>query len=136
MQRHGFESEMSLVMINCLLIEKNASERHRLSEILSGLGLQCSESSGAEEGLKTCQDTHPDVVMMEATTAKAAKDFMRLVGFQGRRTGKPVVILYADCPDMGIMADTIMDGAADFLMKPFDRDLLQFKLQQAGVLPH
>jgi two-component system, chemotaxis family, chemotaxis protein CheY len=135
-QRYGFESEASLVMINCLLIEKNPSERLRLSEIISGLGLSCSESSGAEEGLKFCQDQHPDVVMMEATTTEAAKEFMRLVGYQGRRTGRPVVILYADRPDMAIMADSIMDGAADFLMKPFDRDLLQFKLQQAGVLPH
>jgi two-component system, chemotaxis family, chemotaxis protein CheY len=135
-QLHAFESEMSIVMINCLLIEKNPTERLRLSQIISGLGLSCSESAGAEEGIKYCQDKQPDVVMMAATSAKDAKDFMRLVGYHGRRIGRPVIILYADQPDMIDMADSIMDGAADFLMKPFDRDLLQFKLQQAGVLPH
>jgi two-component system, chemotaxis family, chemotaxis protein CheY len=127
---------MSVVMINCLLIEKNAGERHRLSQLLLGLGLNCSESAGAEEGIKYCQSKRPDVVVMEATTAKAAKDFMRLIGYQGRNSGRPVVILYAEKQDVETMANTIMDGVSDFLMKPFDRDLLQFKLQQAGVLPH
>lgn len=130
------ESEMSYVMINCLLIDKNPLERHRLSQILHGLGVNCSEREGAEEGIKFCQDQRPDFVMMEATTAAATKDFLRLVGYQGHRSRRPVVIFYADLPDVDTMAETIMDGASDFLMKPFDRDLLQFKLQQAGVLPH
>ncbi len=130
------ESEVSLVMINCLLIEKNPTERQRLSQILVGLGLNCSETAGAEDGIRHCHDQHPDVVVMEATTAKAAKDFMRLVGYKNLTTKKPVVILYADHTDVELMANSIMDGASDFLMKPFDRDLLQFKLQQAGVLPH
>ena len=123
-------------MINCLLIDKNPTERHRLSQILLGLGVNCSEREGAEDGLKFCQDQKPDVVMMEATTAAATRDFLRLVGHSGRRSRRPVVIFYADLPDVDTMAETIMDGASDFLMKPFDRDLLQFKLQQAGVLPH
>lgn len=135
-RQSSLESEMSYVMINCLLIDKNPLERHRLSQILHGLGVNCSEREGAEEGIKFCQDQRPDFVMMEATTAAATKDFLRLVGYQGHRSRRPVVIFYADLPDVDTMAETIMDGASDFLMKPFDRDLLQFKLQQAGVLPH
>jgi two-component system, chemotaxis family, chemotaxis protein CheY len=135
-QSHVVMSETSQVMINCLLIEKNPTERQRLAQILSGLGIACSETAGAEEGIRYCHDQRPDVVVMEATTAKAAKDFMRLLGYKGRNNKRPVVILYADQPDVDSMANSIMDGVADFLMKPFDRDLLQFKLQQAGVLPH
>jgi two-component system, chemotaxis family, chemotaxis protein CheY len=122
-------------MISCLLIEKNPSDRVHLVQILSGLGIECAETSGAEEGIRFCQNQKPDVVVMDASAAGLAKDFMRLVQYQGRRTKRPVVILYADKPDVGSMTDSIMDGASDFLMKPFDRDLLQFKLQQAGVLP-
>ena len=29
---------------------------------------------------------------------------------------------------------SILQGAADVLMKPFDREILQFKLRQAGIL--
>ncbi len=122
-------------MINCLLIEENPTERQRLAHILAGLGLSCFEREGAEDGIRFCQDSRPDVIVMHATTAKVTKEFMRLVGYQGRSARRPVVILYADQPDVDVMANSIMDGVTDFLMQPFDQDLLQFKLQQAGVLP-
>lgn len=123
-------------MVNCLLIDKNASERQRLVGILSGLGLKCDERAGTEEGIRFCHERRPDVVVMEASGMTATKEFLRLVKYQGRTTRRPVVILYADTPDLEAMGETIMDGASDFLMMPFDGDLLRFKLEQAGVLPH
>ena len=123
-------------MLSCLLIDKNPNERRRLTQLLSGLGLFCHERDGAEEGIRFCQERKPDVVVMEASGLPAAKEFLRLVRYQNRTTKRPVVILYADKPDLEAVGESIMDGAADFLMKPFDRDLLQFKLEQAGVLPH
>jgi two-component system, chemotaxis family, chemotaxis protein CheY len=123
-------------MVNCLLIDKNPTERQRLSKILSGLGLQCEERSGADEGIRFCHERKPEVVVMEASGVTATKEFLRLVKYQGRTSRRPVVILYAAQPDILAMGDTIMDGAADFLMMPFDSELLQFKLAQAGVLPN
>jgi len=32
------------------------------------------------------------------------------------------------------MGEAIREGAAEFLLKPFDRDLLKFKLRQSGVI--
>jgi two-component system, chemotaxis family, chemotaxis protein CheY len=122
-------------MINCLLIDKNPNERQRLLQILSGFGLNCEERAGAAEGIRYCHERRPEVVVMEASGLTATKEFLRLVKHQGRSTRRPVVILYADQPDMDAMGESIMNGAADFLLMPFDRDLLRFKLQQAGVLP-
>ena len=54
-----------------------------------------------------------------------------------RRTARgknTVVILYANEPDAEEIGQSIMEGAADFIMQPFDLELLQFKLRQAGVL--
>ncbi len=123
-------------MINCLLIDKNPNERQRMLQILNGLGLNCDERSGAEEGIRFCHERRPDVVVMEASGVPAVKEFLRLVRYQGQKTSRPVVILYASKPDIADMGETIMQGAADFLMMPVDRELIQFKLQQAGVLTH
>jgi two-component system, chemotaxis family, chemotaxis protein CheY len=123
-------------MVDCLLIDKNPGERQRLMNILSGLGLECAERSGAEEGIEFCNERHPDVVVMEASRLSATKEFLRLVKYQGQKIRRPVVILYAERSDMEAMGETIIEGAADFLMMPFDRDLLRFKLEQAGVLTH
>ncbi len=121
-------------MVNCLLIDKNPAERQRLHQILGGIGIHCEERDGAEAGIRFCQESNPDIVMMEASGVTATKEFLRLVRYQGRQTQRPVIILYADKPNMETVGETIIDGAADFLVKPFDRELLIFKLEQAGVI--
>ena len=123
-------------MVNCLLIDKNPAERQRLHQILGGVGIHCEERDGAEEGIRYCQDSNPDIVVMEASGVTATKEFLRLVRYQGRQSSRPVVILYADKPNMASVGETIIEGAADFLVKPFDRELLLFKLEQAGVISH
>ena len=123
-------------MVNCLLIDKNPKERQRLAQMLCSLGLSCEEREGADEGIIFCHESNPDVVVMEATGVAAAKEFLRLVKYQGRNTRRPVVIFYANKLNLESVGETIIEGAADFLAKPFDRDLLQFKLEQAGVFQH
>ncbi len=121
-------------MVECLLIDKDVNERKRVSLLLSDLGLNFTESSVAAEGLKYCNDNSPDVVVMAASAeGMAPSDFIRQV----RRTSrgkKPVVILYASEPDAEEIGHSILEGAADFIMQPFDRELLQFKLHQAGII--
>jgi DNA-binding NtrC family response regulator len=123
-------------MVNCLLIDRNAGERQLILQILNGLGLNCDERSGTDEAIRFCNERHPDVVLMEASRVSSAKDFLRMVKNKNREAKAPVVILYANTPDVSAMGDTIMQGAADFLMMPMTRDLLQFKLAQAGVALH
>jgi DNA-binding NtrC family response regulator len=123
-------------MVNCLLIDKNPGERQNMMQILNALGLNCEERAGAEEGIQFCHERRPEVVVMEASGLAAAKEFLRLVKYQDRSVTRPIVILYANKPDMAAMGETIMEGAADFIMMPVTRDLLQFKLAQAGVVTH
>jgi two-component system, chemotaxis family, chemotaxis protein CheY len=122
------------VMVECLLIDKDPTERKRVSQLLGDLGLNFTESSAAIDGLKYCNDNFPELVVMAASTeGMAPSDFIRQV----RRTPrgkKTVVILYADEPDADEIGQSILEGAADFIMQPFDRELLQFKLHQAGVI--
>lgn len=121
-------------MVSCLLIDRNAGERQRLSGFMAELGFACTALLGAEDGIRFCLDHQPDVVVMEASALDDAREFLRVTGSTHRRTGRPVVILYADKPDFETMGESILEGAAEFLLKPFDRDLLKFKLRQSGVL--
>ena len=121
-------------MTKCLLIDGDSKESRRLRQLLDGLGLDTVKASQPEEALQYCNDNAPDVVMLAAVGADLRpKDFVRLL----RRNvhGKnPVVFLYADTPDTEMIGQSILQGASDVLMQPFDRDLLQFKLRQAGVI--
>lgn len=126
--------EGNALMTSVLLIEDNKAERQRLSSMLDGLGLELAQSAAAEEALQYCNDNAPDVVMLAAGLAgRRSKDLVKKL----RRSGKgksPVVFLYAETADTDMIGQSILQGAADVLFKPFDRDLLQFKLRQAGVI--
>lgn len=120
-------------MTMCLLIDEDGRGRQHLEQMLAGLGLQTSLTSGADDAVRFCNDNSPDVVMVSARASGGApREFVKRLRLTTR--GKPpVVFLFADTPDTEMFGQTILEGAADVLMMPFDRDLLHFKLRQAGI---
>ncbi len=121
-------------MTKCLLIDEDGKGSRYLHQMLSGLGLETSLSAGVDDALKFCNDNAPELVMLSAETRRLApKDLVKRLHFNSK--GKPpVVFLYAERADTDMFGQSILEGAADILMMPLDRDLLQFKLQQAGVI--
>jgi CheY-like chemotaxis protein len=126
-------------MVSCLLIEPNAHERERVKNLLDMLGMDCIAAPQADTALNTPDALAADVIVMEASGLPAAKKIMR-----DRRLGKvasrgarrnPVVIMYGREAGIDVINETIMTGAAEFLVQPFDIELLRFKLKQSGVLP-
>jgi two-component system chemotaxis response regulator CheY len=122
-------------MVSCLLIEANRDEGQRVSGLLETLGFDCIVRQTADEGIRYCHESHPDLVMMEASELPSAREFLRLVKYQGQKDGRPKVLLYSDHANLTTMGETILEGASEFLIKPFDTDLLKFKLCQSGVFP-
>ena len=121
--------------MSCLLIEANHDEGLRVAGLLETLGFACDTRMTADEGIRYCHEQEPDVVVMEASELPSAREFLRLVRYRGRNAGRPVVLLYAANADVATMGETILEGASEFLVKPFDTDLLRFKLCQSGVYP-
>ena len=120
-------------MTRCLLIDEDGRGRQYLAQMLSGLGLEMTLTAGTDEAVRFCNDNTPDVVMLSARARGVVpKELVKRLRKSGR--GKPpVVFLYAETPDAEMFGQTILEGAADVLMMPLDRDLLLFKLKQAGL---
>ncbi|MEO6607809.1 MAG: hypothetical protein ABIN69_05010 [Aestuariivirga sp.] len=122
-------------MVECLLIESNEAERKRLVVLMADLGFACAERAVTEEAILYCRQQTPAVVMMEASASPSTCEFLRSIS-QRPHGAKPIIILYADSPEVENVVQSIHEGAAEFLARPFDRDLLKFKLEQAGALKH
>ena len=121
-------------MTRCLLIDDDSQESRTLQQLLGALGLDTAQAAQTDDALRYCNDNGPDVVMLAASGSRRhPKDFVRRLrrNIHGK---KPVVFLYAETPDTEIIGQSILQGAADVLMQPFDRDILQFKLRQAGII--
>jgi DNA-binding NtrC family response regulator len=124
----------TVIMVSCLLIDHNAHERARITGLLAELEVAANELSDVDSGIRFCHEHRPDIVLLEASTLPQAKEFLRLVRQQNRATGKPVIILYATAATMATMGESILSGASEFMLAPFDLDTLKFKLLQYGVL--
>jgi DNA-binding NtrC family response regulator len=123
-------------MVSCLLIEPNAHERAHVKNLLELLGMECVAAPQAEAMLNTpTQDKH-DVIVMEASSLPDAKRYLRQSGGPASATKKkPVVIMYGRETGLDVINESIIHGVSEFLVQPFDLDLLRFKLKQSGVLP-
>lgn len=120
-------------MIRCLLIENSSIERQKLSAMVEGFGFAC-EALSAEKAASTLMENVPDLILMEAKDDAGSREVLRLVQYRSETGHAPVTILYAEKPNLDDVGLSIVAGAADFLVKPFDAELLRFKLEQAGLL--
>ena len=120
-------------MVRCLLIESNSDVRHELSAMVEGFGFAC-DSMPAETAAAVLMESTPDLILMEARDEPSFREILRLIQYRSQTEDGPVVILYAQKPSLEDMGLSIVSGVADFLVKPFDAELLQFKLEQAGLL--
>lgn len=121
-------------MTKCLLIDRDGASQRSLRDMLGTLGIDTAQASAAEEAVQFCNDNAPDVVMVSAAASDLQPhELMKRL----KRSGKgrpPIVFLYAEQADTALIGQSILEGAADVLMTPFDRDILQFKLRQAGII--
>ncbi len=122
--------------MQCLLIDKNTSDRLRIAGLLKSLGLECEQLDSATGNIENIHLAKPQFVFLEASSTLAVQDVLHQLLLRGRSGAAPKVICYAEALEMDEMDACILAGATDVLVKPFDSDLLRFKLVQAGLLAH
>lgn len=121
-------------MKKCLIVDDSGVIRKIIRQNLESFGFECFE---AEDGLvaKTfCEKQFPDVVMLDwnmpvMTGIQFLHELRAMAG-----GGDPIVIFCTTENDMDHIRQALEGGANDFIMKPFDKDILRSKLEQNGLL--
>lgn len=123
-------------MTRCLLVDEDGAERRAVGSLLGSYGFEIAETANTDAALKHCRTHQPDVVVTgDRLGGMAASEFVKRVrrtANNGRR--QPVVLVYTDRADTDEIGRAIIEGAAEYLLKPFDRELLEFKLRQVGLI--
>lgn len=91
-------------------------------KILSELGYQVMEASSGREALVRCEKELPDVMIVDA----GLDDALNLISnVRALPEGKGVKIYYCVVEaELKVMMAGKRAGASDFLLKPFDREIL------------
>ncbi len=102
--------------------------------ILEGLDFQIVEAENGEEAIESCKKNLPDAILLDWNMPKMdGYDFLRMLR---RLPGgdRPKVVFCTTENDVAHIARALHAGANEYIMKPFDKDIVEAKFQEVGLI--
>jgi two-component system chemotaxis response regulator CheY len=102
--------------------------------ILEGLEFQIMEAENGEEAIESCKRQLPDAILLDWNMPKMdGYDFLRVLRrLPGGDT--PKVVFCTTENDVAHIARALHAGANEYIMKPFDKDIVEAKFQEVGLI--
>ena len=121
-------------MKNCLIVDDSREDRQIAARYLRRFGFRVKHAKDGDEGLSICRQKMPDIILVDHLMPKVdGLEFLKRLN-KTRGGSRPVVLFCSGESDTTALGSAIWEGAAECLIKPFDADLLNFKLHQVGVM--
>jgi two-component system chemotaxis response regulator CheY len=121
-------------MKTCLVVDDSSVIRKVARRILEGLQFTIIEAEDGQQALDICIDQLPDAVLLDWNMPNMdGYEFLR----QLRRLpggDKPRVVFCTTENDVAHIARALHAGANEYIMKPFDKDIVEAKFQEAGLI--
>lgn len=119
----------------CLIVDDSRTIRKVSREIVESLAFDVLEAENGEAGLSECQVRMPDVILLD-WNMPVMDGYSFLKKLRGSPGGQaPKVIFCTTENDMVHITKALEGGADEYIMKPFDKDILATKFQELGLLP-
>lgn len=121
-------------MKTCLIVDDSKVIRMVSRKILHELGLETLEAGDGQEALDLCKKKLPDGVLLDwnMPVMDGMTFLTELRNLPGG--GAPVVIFCTTENDIEHIKKALDAGANEYIMKPFDSEIIQAKFSQVGLL--
>ncbi len=120
-------------MKSCLIVDDSKVIRKVARHILETLQFEVSEAADGSEALEHCSTATPDVILLDWNMpVMSGMDFLRAYRASTQTAAK--VIFCTTENGIGHIQAAIDAGADEYVMKPFDRETLETKLQLVGCI--
>jgi two-component system chemotaxis response regulator CheY len=121
-------------MKTCLVVDDSSVIRKVARRILEGLDFQIVEAEDGEQALDACKQQMPEAVLLDWNMPKMdgyefLRALRRLPGGDG-----PKVVFCTTENDVAHIARALHAGANEYIMKPFDKEIVEAKFQEVGLL--
>lgn len=121
-------------MKSCLIVDDSKVIRMVAKKILQEMSFATWEAEDGQGALDICRKELPDAVLLDWNMpVMSGIDFLReLRKIPGGQ--KPVVVFCTTENDIAHIQEAIEAGANEYIMKPFDSEILQAKFSQVGLM--
>jgi two-component system chemotaxis response regulator CheY len=121
-------------MKTCLVVDDSRVIRKVSRHLLEGMGFAVAEAGDGSEALERCAEAMPDVILLDWNMpVMSGIEFIRELR-QREDGATPKVVFCTTENDVVHIRSAIEAGANEYVMKPFDRETLQVKLQLVGAV--
>ena len=121
-------------MKTCLVVDDSSVIRKVARRILEGLDFQIAEAENGEEAIEACRREMPDAILLDWNMPKMdGYDFLRALRRLPGGDGPRVVFCTTE-NDVAHIARALHAGANEYIMKPFDKDIVEAKFQEVGLI--
>jgi two-component system chemotaxis response regulator CheY len=119
---------------HCLVVDDSAVIRKVARRILESLSVRVTEAEDGQQALAACKQRMPDGVLLDWNMpVMDGYDFLRdLRQMPGGK--EPKVVFCTTENDIAHIARAMHAGADEYIMKPFDSEILASKFQQVGMI--
>jgi two-component system chemotaxis response regulator CheY len=114
-------------MKSCLIVDDSSIVRKVARRILEDIDYIVDEAEDGQEAFDKCRQEMPDCILLDwQMPIMGGIEFLKLLrGYIGGQA--PRVVFCVTENDVGQIALALKAGASDYMMKPFDRDILEAK---------
>ncbi|HEV7351725.1 MAG TPA: response regulator [Brevundimonas sp.] len=134
-RRQAGWKDRALDVRTCLIVDDSRIIRKVARRIVEDLGFEVDEAADGAEALAYCAATRPDVILLDWNMpVMDGLTFIRRLRAQSGDTS-PKVLFCTIETDPERIAEALEAGADDYVMKPFDGDILHAKLAEVGAAP-
>ena len=118
----------------CLVVDDSRVVRKVARRILEAHGFIIAEAADGKEALEACRVHLPDCILLDWNMP--VMDGLTFLRQLRKEFGPddPLVVFCTTENDMSHIEAAISNGAQEYIMKPFDEDILTGKFAQVGLL--
>ena len=120
-------------MRTCLVVDDSRVVRKLARRILESMAFEIAEAADGMEALAWCRAAMPDAILLDWNMpVMSGIEFLRKL--RGEPGGEaPVVVFCTVENDLAHINEALEVGADEYIMKPFDGDIIAAKFAEAGL---
>ena len=121
-------------MKKCLVVDDSSVIRKVARRILEDIGFEITEAEDGQKALDACKASMPDAVLLDWNMP--VMDGLEFLARLREEDGgdEPIVVFCTTENDVAHITKAIRAGANEYIMKPFDREILSAKFQEVGLV--
>jgi two-component system chemotaxis response regulator CheY len=121
-------------MKTCLVVDDSGVVRKIARRILEDMDFHITEAEDGEKALQACQHAMPTAILLDWNMP--VMDGFEFLGHLRRMPGgdEPKVVFCTTENGVEHIARALNAGANEYIMKPFDKDIMATKFQEVGLV--